>query len=352
MSHRIGIVVIGRNEGERLRRCLASAIVSSDSAPGLPLREPGVEKNITVIYVDSGSTDESAQLAREMGASVVDLDLSIPFTAARARNEGFAKLLAADPSIEFVQFVDGDCEIAAGWLDRAASELAAAQKVAVVCGRRRERFPGASVYNRLCDMEWNLPAGDIAFCGGDMMARSAAIQQVNGYDASLIAGEEPEMCLRLRAAGWIIRGISAEMTLHDAAMLRLRQWWRRNVRAGHAFIEVSTLHRQEPEKFWCKDTRSNWIWGFFVPVILLALSWPTRGLSLLGFGIYAVLWYRIFRWTRRLGNPMRDAMTNAFFMLLGKFPQAAGQLKFCLNRILGRQSRVIEYKGPAVARAL
>jgi hypothetical protein len=111
--------------------------------------------------------------------------------------------------------------------------------------------------------------------------RVAALQQIGGYNGSLIAGEEPEMCLRLRGKGWIIRGIAAEMTLHDAAMFRFSQWWKRNVRAGHAFAEVSSMHARNPEKFWSKNARSNWIWGCVVPIILLALAWPTRGISLL-----------------------------------------------------------------------
>ncbi|MEO6434902.1 MAG: glycosyltransferase family A protein, partial [Tepidisphaeraceae bacterium] len=129
----LGIIAIGRNEGERLRRCLASV----------------VGKASTVVYVDSSSTDGSVAMAREMGATVVELDLATPFTAARARNEGFARLLSLDPACELVQFVDGDCEIVEGWLDRAIAELASDEKLAVVCGRRRERHPEASPYNKL-----------------------------------------------------------------------------------------------------------------------------------------------------------------------------------------------------------
>jgi len=168
-----GVIAIGRNEGERLRLCLASAFGAAER----------------VIYVDSGSTDGSVELARKLGADVVNLDLRRPFTAARARNAGWQRLLESAPTVEAIQFVDGDCEIVAGWLERAAAELAANEKLAVVCGRRRERFPGASVYNRLCDMEWNLPSGDIGFCGGDAMMRVAALKQVGGYNPSLIAGE-------------------------------------------------------------------------------------------------------------------------------------------------------------------
>ena len=163
----------------------------------------------------------------------MNIDLSKPFTAARARNEGFARLREIDPNIHFVQFVDGDCEITVeGWIGKAKAELEAHSKTAVVCGRRRERFPLATIYNRLCDMEWNTPIGQAKACGGDAMIRVPAFVEVGGYDPTVIAGEEPEMCVRLRAAGWTVQRIDAEMTLHDAAMTRFSQWWKRSVRSG------------------------------------------------------------------------------------------------------------------------
>ena len=100
----IGVVAIGRNEGERLRRCLECA------RPAWAL---------TIVYVDSGSTDDSIALARSRGVEVVELDMSAPFSAARARNAGFERLSQIDPGVRFVQFLDGDCEVADGWLDRA-----------------------------------------------------------------------------------------------------------------------------------------------------------------------------------------------------------------------------------------
>ncbi|MEO9123976.1 MAG: glycosyltransferase, partial [Microcoleus sp.] len=198
----IGLVAIGRNEGVRLEACLQSAI----------------DKVALVVYVDSGSTDGSLELARSLGADTVELDLSTPFTAARARNEGFARLLELAPDIEFVQFVDGDCEVVDGWLDRAQRELTACPDVAAVCGRRRERYPEATIYNQLCDIEWDTPVGETKACGGDSMMRSAAFEQVEGFNPTLIAGEEPELCVRLRQKDWKIIRLDAEMTLHDAQM--------------------------------------------------------------------------------------------------------------------------------------
>ena len=189
------IVVIGRNEGERLRRCL-------DSCAGAGLR----------VYVDSNSADGSRELARAKGVETVELDLSRGFTAARARNAGFARLRELRPDLQVVMFVDGDCEIAPDWIPAALALLRSRPDVVAVCGRRRERFPQASVYNRLCDIEWNTPVGEARAFGGDVVVRASALAAAGGYRDDLIAGEEPELCVRLRAAGGKIWRLDQDMT--------------------------------------------------------------------------------------------------------------------------------------------
>jgi glycosyltransferase involved in cell wall biosynthesis len=325
---RVGLVAIGRNEGERLRQCLDSVVGK-------------VER---IVYVDSGSTDGSVELARKLGVDVVELDLSIPFTAARARNSGVAHLLQASPQTEFVQFVDGDCEVAPGWLDYALAQLDANPNVAIVCGRRRERFPEQSLYNQLCDIEWDTPIGEAKACGGDSMMRVAAFQQAGGFNSTLIAGEEPELCVRIRQNGWKILRLDAEMTRHDAQMRRFGQWWKRMLRGGHAFAEGAWLHGQTPERHWVKESRSIWIWGLLVPLLALGMAWFTKGLSLLLLGGYPLMAYRISRYMQQQGLPAKDARLYGLFCMLAKFPQLQGQLQFHLNRLLGRRNVLVEYK--------
>lgn len=325
---RVGLVAIGRNEGERLRQCIDSVVGK-------------VER---IVYVDSGSTDGSVELARSRGVDVVELDLSIPFTAARARNAGVAHLLQASPQTEFIQFVDSDCEVAPGWLDYALAQLDANPNVAVVCGRRRERFPEQSLYNRLCDIEWDTPIGEAKACGGDSMMRVAAFQQVGGFNSTLIAGEEPELCVRIRQNGWKILRLDAEMTRHDAQMRHFSQWWKRMLRGGHAFAEGAWLHGQTPERHWVKESRSIWIWGLLVPLLALGLALPTKGLSLLLLGGYLLMAYRISRYMQQQGLPAKEAWLYGLFCMLAKFPQLQGQLQFHLNRLLGRRNVLVEYK--------
>jgi GT2 family glycosyltransferase len=326
-SSQIGVVVIGRNEGDRLIRSLDSI----------------TQQSSTVVYVDSGSTDGSCEAAQTRGVEVVNLDLAVPFTAARARNAGFDRLLELDPTLPYVQFIDGDCEVVKGWLQAAQHILDTRPDVVVVCGRRRELSPMTSIYNRLCDIEWNTPIGEAKACGGDAMMRVTALKQVGGFNPMLIAGEEPELCVRLRQQGGKILRIDAEMTLHDARMTRFGQWWKRSLRAGHAFAEGAYLHGAPPEKHWVKESRGIWLWGVIVPVFILAVALVTRGWGLLLLVIYLVMVYRIYRYLNQTGQPSKDAWLYAVFCMLGKFPQAQGQLQFYLNRLRGQRSQLVEY---------
>ncbi len=325
---RIGVVIIGRNEGERLRRCLISVAAC---APNL-------------VYVDSGSTDGSLNLARDFGARVVALDPALPFTAARARNAGLDRLRESAPEVELVQFVDGDCELADGWIQRSVTEFQRDDQLAVACGRRRERFPRASVYNLLCDIEWNSPVGLTDSCGGDAMMRVVALKEVGGYNSDLIAGEEPDLCLRLRQRGYHIRRIDAEMTLHDANMMKFAQWWRRTVRSGHAYAEGFTRHRREPGKFRAREVRSNLFWGAVLPILAFGLAWPLKGLSLLALLVYPWLGLRIMRSRGLRGLAENDAKAYAFFCTIGKVPSAYGQIRYWLRSALGKRTSLIEYK--------
>lgn len=317
----IDAVVIGRNEGERLIRCL-------DSLAAAGLRR--------IVYVDSGSTDDSIAAARIRDAEVVHLDLSLPFTAARARNAGVAALPGGDAGADYIQFVDGDCSLDPGWLPMASAFLGDNPGVAAVCGRRRETAPEASVYNRLIDREWDTPVGQARSCGGDALMRRNAFLDVGGFNPGLIAGEEPELCVRLRAAGWQIWRLPAEMTRHDAAIHRFGQWWRRSRRAGHAFAEGAALHGAPPERHNVAALRRVLLWGLALPLTAVAGA----GLFHPIFLALLLLWpLNALRLWRRDGDAAR-----AVFMTLGKIPEAIGAAEYWLKRASGRPARLIEYK--------
>lgn len=330
----VGVVVIGRNEGERLRRCLTSVLGQARQ----------------VVYVDSGSSDGSVELARSLGASVVDLDLSIPFTAARARNAGFERLRERAPDLDLVQFVDGDCEMISGWIDAAANVLAERAEVVAVTGRLNERHPDKSIYNRLGELEWNAARpGEITALGGIFMIRRAAFQQLGGFDPSVAAGEEQELCQRLMRQGWRLWRLDRDMAWHDLDMHRFGQWWRRQSRGGYGGLEVTL--RFGIDRYRANILRARFwsLWPLLVPLSGLAgvgLAGPGAGAAaaLLTLVLWPAQMLRIAVRTRRQGQPWPLALAYGGFTMLSFWPQMQGQLRYLRDRRQGRGVRLIEYK--------
>lgn len=310
----IGVVAIGRNEGERLIRALDALV---------PLGVP-------IVYVDSASTDASVAEAERRGAEVVHMDMSRPFTAGRARNEGVARLVERWPTLTHVQFVDGDCELDAQWLDTARAFLDAHLDVAVVCGRRAERFPEASVFNRLIDREWDTPVGEAAACGGDSLMRLDAFHGVGGF-GTVIAGEEPELCGRLRAAGWRVWRLDAPMTKHDAALTSVRQWWLRGVRSGFGYAQVWDTTRAMPDPLYRRETQRALAWAVALPLVAILLALFVHPALLLIAP--ALLLAQVVRIALRTAGP--DRWAYALTMVGGKFAEAQGILRYMRRKLRG-----------------
>jgi glycosyltransferase involved in cell wall biosynthesis len=325
-----GIVVIGRNEGERLVACLRS----------LPIGQ------YPAVYVDSGSSDGSLERARNLGALSIKLDNSIPFSAARARNEGVQRIARDNPSIKYVQFVDGDCMICNGWLESAADALEGDESLAAVFGRIEEMSPGKSIYNRLCLLEWQSPAGKIQSCGafgGNSMIRLRAFIEVGGFNHQVIAGEDAELAARMLLAKYRIEKLDLPMVRHDADITRFAQWWRRSVRSGHAIGQRAHIHGNSILKDCLRERRSVMIWGMAVPFLIVAGSLISAWLGAAIAALYGVLAFRIWRFRQRRGNSARDAAIYAAFTVLGKLPEAFGLLRFWRNQF-ARHYQIIEYK--------
>lgn len=332
----IGVVIIGRNEGERLKRCLTSL----------------VGKASPIVYVDSGSTDGSVQLATSMGVNVVELDMSKPFTAARSRNAGFERLIALAPDVTYVQYVDGDCEIVETWLAHAAGFMDARPEVAALSGRIRERFPEASVYNRLTDREWDTATGEVHSCAGVSVMRVNTFKAAGGFDPTVAAGEEPEICLRFRNAGHKIVRVPETMALHDVAMHRFAQWWKRQVRGGYGALDVAERFGQHAFK---KQVRSAWTWAVIWPALLIASSIAAIFIPfpyglLLSLSVLALLPLQIARiaWAaKKRGTPTGLAIAYGTLMMVAKLASLMGQLRYRRDKRHGVGVRLIEHKEPA-----
>lgn len=335
----VGVVVIGRNEGERLRRCLASVIEHVEH----------------VVYVDSGSTDASLPMARAMGIEAIELDMTIPFCAARARNAGYERLIQCHPQLRFVQFIDGDCELIDGWLSAAVTVLESQPEQAIVVGWLHERSPEVSIYNRLGDLEWNFAGvGEVDAVGGIFMIRCEAFERVGGFDPTVASGEEPELCQRLSRQGWRFLRLDRNMALHDLAMTRFSQWWKRQVRFGYGGMSVAERFRLP--RFRRNNLRVRLWTGWLIAVLIACFLTAAGQFSdfgllpvLLLFSLWPAQLCRIALRTWRKGHPFDLSAAYAFFLMVSYWPQMAGQLLYWNDRSHKRAFRLIEHKSAGVS---
>lgn len=320
----VDVVLIGRNEGERLVKSLTSVL-------------PQARR---VIYVDSGSTDDSVTTARAIGAEIVELDMSVPFTAARARNAGFDAVMAHDTPPDAVQFLDGDCIMESEWLEQASERLRAEADLGLVTGLQSELHRDMTVFNQISDFEWKRPEGEIDACGGNMMVRVAAFQAVGGFDPTVIAAEDDEFCTRLRKAGWRLFRIAEYMSKHDGGRLRFSQWWRRAERTGHGFAQVGHIH---PDYF-VTERQRVWAYGLLLPLLAVFGAIASPVLPVLVIGVYALSYLKTMRGLQSEGLPAHEARTHAVFLTLSKFPNVIGMFRYHWRRLRHAQMRIIEYK--------
>ncbi len=330
-TNKVGVVVIGRNEGPRLRRCLES-VRRDDTA---------------VVYVDSASSDGSVDLARGLGVAVVELSGG-KMTAARGRQAGL-DWLARHAPVDLVHFIDGDCVMEAGWLDAARAHLDTDENIVAVTGRRHEEDMDGSVWNRLIDMDWNLEPGEVPYFGGDALVRVGPMAQVGGWNPTLIAGEEPELSYRLRDAGWRIERLDGLMCWHDIAMRRFGEYWKRSRRSGHAYAEVGWLHRKGHGRGWLTRAVALVLQGLVLPVLIVVAAfmwWPAALVLMLPYAWWTA---RMMRWCVMRGYPWGDSLRYAAANVACRPAAGWGVLQYLWGRLTGKRTGLIEYKAGANA---
>jgi len=327
----LSVVVIGRNEGERLSHCLES--VGAMDLPG---------GSVEIIYVDSASTDDSVGRAYQLGAKIIQVNPVYP-CAAVGRNAGWRIANAA-----IVLFLDGDTILAPDFVGYAIQQFED-PNVAVAFGDRREIDTERSIYNRVLDLDWIAPPGTVELCGGDALIRRDVLERVNGYDERLIAGEDAELCSRIRELGFKIKHLNRLMVGHDLAIHRFAQYWKRSVRTGYAYAEISERLQNSAYPIWSQQARENRLKGaviltMAVGAVLLSCAmrsmWPMAA-ALTSIGTLSARTAIRTRWKRA------DLTTRVLYGIhshIGQVPILFGQLKYRRDRLRGRNGRLIEYK--------
>jgi len=324
-SHKVGVVIIGRNEAVRLQSTLQALLMI-----GVPL-----------IYVDSQSKDNSVELAQNLGIEVLTLSEEKPVNASRARNEGARALISKFPQLSYIQFLDGDTILNAEWLDAAFIHMESNPSVGFVCGQLREKDRDENIYRRLCDMEWRWEAtkeAEPCRLGGMGVMRLSAYDASGGYDESLIAGADPELYARLANANWVLHVLKEAMGIHDSGMQSFQQWWIRNLKSGFGFANGQTTGA------WGRERRSATLWGGIIPLSLIMMTIVVNSWALLLLLVYPLNVYRIWLSPAKKEFSQNDRWLYASACMASKVSQFMGIVKYYWRNYRKQTASVIQYK--------
>ena len=224
----VSVVVVSYRSSRTLGDCLQSISAQQTTA------------EVHVVVVDNASDDGSVDVAREAPPGVRVIR--------RGVNDGFGRgctVGVEGEASDLILFCNPDVVLDAGCVDHLVQEMARRPEVGVVGGRQRSgdggdaprswwrrpswwslvcfatgvssRFPRS----RLLDPEeggaWDGSSRDVDLVsGGLMLVRRRAWSDLGGFDPDiLLYGEDVDLCLRARAAGWGVRVCGAAAFVHD-----------------------------------------------------------------------------------------------------------------------------------------
>jgi GT2 family glycosyltransferase len=318
--NKIAVVIIGVNSAAYVQDCIRS-VCAADYPQEL----------LEIIYVDGGSRDASVELARSCpGVRVIELRDHHP-TPGRGRNAGWRVTDAG-----FVQFLDADTLLDPLWFLTALGYFTGT--VGAVCGRRRERFPDKNIFHKITDAEWRYEYGPCRYFGGDVLVRRETLERTGGFDADLIAGEDPELSYRIRHAGWQILRIDAPMTLHDINMSNLRQYCRRAYRSGYAYAEIGLRLIGKPEKMWLRELIRICGRALLPPaVLMLGMLRDLPGAGILFASLALLLPFaRLSTFRNNFSMTLADALAYGTHASLVVYPQFFGVLRYFTGTVVSR----------------
>jgi len=315
---KISIVVIGLNVEKHLRETLLSL---------RSLKYP--QKNLEIIYVDSGSEDKSIAIAQSF-PKVQIISLTDPYpNAAKGRNAGWQKA-----SFPFVQFLDGDSQLDSQWFQKAVPWFN--DNIAAVCGVNNEKYPKRNFYHKLSHIEWQYKTGLCSYFGGNVLVRRETLKEVGGFDVKLVAGEEPDLSVRMRRVGWKLLRLNENMTTHDINMSTFRQYFNRSARSGYAYAQVGLRYARSSTKLWLRELLRPLI-RFSGVCVFLSLGYVADQF-VLGFVISLCLLLKPFtrfnEIKKRHSLSNKDTFAYISHLCFVAFPQCIGILSYLKTRFL------------------
>lgn len=196
----LSVVLICKNQAWNMPRLIESVLEHTS----------GVSTN-EIVLVDSASTDDTIDVAFDYPIRIIRLHDDQHLTAAAGRYIGYQHTTG-----DYVLFLDGDMELCEGWIEQALPVLNEQSELAVLTGHVIDLpitdqpvvVPSSQNNNTPCKIT------ELQHGGGAAIYRRSVLEQVGTFNPFVYSDEEPELCLRIRHAGYRVARIERPITLH------------------------------------------------------------------------------------------------------------------------------------------
>jgi glycosyltransferase involved in cell wall biosynthesis len=257
----VSLIIPAKNEAQLVGGCIQAAKRSLDRAAS----------NHEIILVDNDSTDATAAIAEGLGCMVISIRGG---TIGALRNAGARAAIG-----DFLAFLDADCLVFDDWAKCCLERLADAE-----VGLVGTRAIPALVNAARIEVCWHrmvsgAPRPDrVAWLGSsNMVLRRLVFNEVGGFDESLSAAEDVDLCYRIGRRYAIVLEKRVD-TIHLRESKTIGELFRREYARGRNNIQIS-LHSVSPVRE---------IASMAVPM-LNAAAW----LGLLVIGFSGSIWFLV-----------------------------------------------------------
>jgi glycosyltransferase involved in cell wall biosynthesis len=302
----LSVIVIGRNEAARIERCLRSVLASLENVG-----------DYEVIYVDSASEDESVAIAARFPIRILQLRRHWTLTPSAGRFIGFRHAAG-----RFLAFVDGDTVLHPAWLGASCAFLrenpefgGVAGAVDKACFSDDGSSAPADANRGRCDRQ--AVAASVPSLGGIATYRREAMEQAGTFNPFLPTGEECEVALRIRRAGYKLARIAAPMCVtHSLPPESIREIMRRS--RAHLYDYGATLRYCLINGFAWRFSveQMSFVYSFVIAVVALlaaiVISVATGAAWLLAGALGAAAVYVLV--TRRRGKNLAVSLVKRSLM--------------------------------------
>jgi glycosyltransferase involved in cell wall biosynthesis len=308
----LDVVIITKDQGWNVRRLIESVLYETTDRSGTE-----------IILVDSASSDDTVEIASDYPIRVIRLGKRQRLTAAAGRHAGLSQT-----SGDFVLFLDGDMELRRGWIDAALGLFARRPDFAVISGEVIDQ-PIRAQAPRLDEPVGELQRAsftEVAHGGGAAAYRRSVLDRVGSFNPYLFSDEEPELCLRIRHAGYRIVRLDRPIANHysdpSGAISTLFGRRRRNLYLGPG--QALRIHLGSGLLFPYARER-----GFgLVPAAGLGLGMAALGLSvILRQPRWAAFWIGIVATLFATDAARKRSIYRALFTMVQRLVFAEGTVK-------------------------